>query len=114
MSTIYEATGNGRYLFSADQRGALLEAYDRSSMSGREFAQHHGVKESTFTYWLWKRQKKKTPPSADPKSYPLVEVSVAPPKSSGLEVILPSGAKVQVNEEHQIPLLKTLLKELSC
>jgi len=110
----------GRVLVPADQKEKMLDAFEASSLSGVEFARKHGVPPKTFRNWIQKRRGKRGLPlekkgGARKSSLNLIEVTPQPPRqSSGLEITLPSGAKVQVSEEGQIPLLKTLMRELSC
>lgn len=102
----------GRKFVKAQHREAILDAFEATTMTGLAFANEHGINYSTFQHWVRDRRRKREAPSK--QVYPLVEVAVASPASKGLEVALPIGAKVQLSDESQIPLLKTLLQALSC
>ena len=52
--------------------------------------------------------------SKSPEGMSLIEVEVSDLSKSSLEVVLPNGVKVLLSEGSQIPLLKNLLRELSC
>ena len=127
----------GRVTVAKEQREKMLDAFEASSMSGAEFARTHGVPVMTFASWIQKRRKargdynneekrrelrmRKKSDSNQKPSAPQHEVmnliEVTPQASMGsseLEIILPSGAKVQIKDESQIPLLKALIRELSC
>lgn len=40
-----------------DERERLLAAFEQSSMTMKAFAEHHGIKYQTFTYWCAQRRK---------------------------------------------------------
>jgi len=42
----------GRVKIIRDRREAILEEFDRSGMSGTEFARHFGIKYPTFASWM--------------------------------------------------------------
>ena len=130
-ATILKRDSLGRVRVPHAKREEMLDAFERSGMSARAFAHSHGVKKMTFASWVQKRRRargdyekeetrrKLRMPKASKTSQlqegmSLLEVEVSAPSSSSLEVMLPNGAKVLLSEERQIPLLKTLLRELSC
>jgi hypothetical protein len=127
----------------------ILDEFERSGMSGRSFAKHHGIKEQTFASWIQKRRrargdyqneeilrKLRMPKEAaslngparatpSPKSTALSLIEVALPSADNsvqtepcakaLEVVLPCGAVVRINNRSQLGLLKALLEEVgSC
>jgi hypothetical protein len=47
----------GRMRTSAPRREALLEEFDRSGLSGKQFAELTGLKYQTFATWLQKRRR---------------------------------------------------------
>ncbi len=47
----------GRVVVTAERRAALLEEFDKSGMSGAQFAKWAQVKYSTFAYWVQQRRK---------------------------------------------------------
>jgi hypothetical protein len=52
----------GRARFTASQRNAFLDAYEKGALSGPQFAQVHGLKYQTFASWRQKRQRQKNMP----------------------------------------------------
>ena len=47
----------GRVVVTRERRSALLEEFDRSGMSGAQFAKWAGIKYQTFAYWVQQRRK---------------------------------------------------------
>jgi hypothetical protein len=47
----------GRVLVAADQREALLDAFERSGQSAMAFCRQHGLKYPTFATWVQKRRR---------------------------------------------------------
>jgi hypothetical protein len=47
----------GRVVVTRERRAALLEEFDRSGMSGGQFAKWAGIKYQTFAYWVQQRRK---------------------------------------------------------
>ena len=56
-SEILKVDEAGRVQTPAPKREALLAEYDRSGMTGAQFARFVGVRYSTLMYWLQKRRK---------------------------------------------------------
>jgi hypothetical protein len=50
----------GRVRTPAGKREAILDAFERSGMSGKAFAEHVGVKYQTFATWVQKRNRKRS------------------------------------------------------
>jgi hypothetical protein len=48
----------GRVVVTAERRAGLLEEFDRSGISGMQFAELSGVKYTTLAYWLQQRRKR--------------------------------------------------------
>jgi hypothetical protein len=53
---VLKLDARGRVLISRERREALLEEYERSGMSGPQFARLVGIKYGTFSAWVWKRR----------------------------------------------------------
>ena len=113
----------GRLLVRAEQRAAILQAFDSSSLSAMAFCRHHGLSYSTFATWIQKRRKEnavRTSPvrpqvPADP---PFAEVYMAEPIAAPgphrlLKLNLPTGASVEISDHAQMPLVVELLRHLS-
>jgi len=129
----------GRVTIPKEQREKLLDSFEASGMSGKAFAEHHGIHAQTFASWIQKRRRARgdyeneetrrklrmrknrplsTKSSVSEKSLSLIEVEVSPSKEEilvqVLEVTLPGGAMAKVNSESQLNLLGSLLRKLSC
>jgi len=128
----------GRVTIPKAKREEMLNTFERSSMSGVQFARTHGIAVTTFASWIQKRRRargdydnvetrrklrmpentKTKEPSVSKQSVTLIEVEMNSTGSecstSCLEIILANGVKILVTHENQIPLLKTLIREVSC
>ena len=56
-SEILKVDEVGRIRMPPEKREAMLAEYDRSGMTGAQFARFSGVRYSTLMYWLQKRRK---------------------------------------------------------
>lgn len=113
----------GRLLVRAEQRAAILEAFDSSSLSAMAFCRQHGLSYSTFATWVQRRRKEcgnkpKLPicvPTPDPPCF--AEVCLKEPSIAQsyrpLILNLPSGASVEISNPAQMPLVIELLGALS-
>jgi transposase-like protein len=101
----------GRVRTSKEQRRLILAEFERSGVSAAQFAQRTGLKYSTFAAWV---QRYRRPKRAGLKSpVHLLEAVVAPaPLGSPLQVQLPGGARVEVREASQVPLVAALIHAL--
>jgi transposase-like protein len=101
----------GRVRTSKEQRRVILAEFAHSGLSAAQFARQTGLKYSTFALWVqWyrrtKRRARKTPVR-------LLEAVVAPASlSPGLWVQLPGGARLEIREAGQAPLVAALLRAL--
>ena len=149
VQDVLKADVLGRVKVKPEIREQILDEFERSGMSGRAFAKHHGIKEQTFASWIQKRRhtrgdyhneqtlsKLRAPKQAallngptrekpTPKSATLSLIEVAllgvdnnvqtEPCAGALEVVLPCGATVRINNRSQLGMLKALLEEVgSC
>lgn len=111
----------GRIRVSPEHREQLLDTFESSGMSGQKFANHCGVKYTTFASWVQKRRRERNeypeeheaPPESLLKS--LAEVELAPGKvtSEALSIELPGGARLVLNHPGQAPLAAALINNLS-
>ena len=60
-SEILKVDEVGRIQTPPEKREALLAEYDRSGMTGAQFARFSGVRYATLMYWLQKRRKEAGP-----------------------------------------------------
>lgn len=111
LTNVLKADSHGRVRTPADQREALLELYDQSSMSGATFARLHGLRYSTFMAWL-RRRRLVEPPPPDSPLFQEVVVSPAPSCDVGVVAELPLGVRVRLERADQIPVLVALSRHL--
>ena len=111
----------GRMRTSSERREMLLNEFDRSGMSGAEFAAMIGIKYQTFAGWRQRRarQRKFEALARVPAKSPLrlIEAVVAAkPEGTvpdlGLIIQLPGGARMEVTHADQLPLVSAVLKSL--
>jgi transposase-like protein len=101
----------GRVRASREQRRVILDEFERSGTSAAQFARRAGLKYSTFAAWVHRYGQRKRPASKSPVR--LLEAVVASaPLTSALEVQLPGGARLEVREASQIPLVAALVRAL--
>jgi transposase-like protein len=101
----------GRVRTSKDQRRVILAQFENSGMSAAQFAQRTGLKYSTFAAWAHRYRRTKRSDRKSPVR--LLEAVVAPaPLSPGLLVQLPGGARLEIREVGQVPLVAALLRGL--
>jgi hypothetical protein len=119
-ATPLKADRLGRIRFDARQREKLLEAFERSGMSGAAFARHCGVKYPTFIAWVRKRKRAaregERPEPAGPAEIvgSLAEVVVGEGGCGAgkLLVRLPGGASLELARTDQARLAAALITQL--
>ncbi len=102
----------------AARRESLLDEFERSGLSGQEFATLTGIKYQTFATWVQKRRRQKTGAERVKPAGPVrwLETVVEAAQNSGGEklavmvVQLPGGARVEVADEKQAALAAALLR----
>lgn len=106
----------GRVRLSKEQRGLILEEFERSGVSGAEFARRCGLKYSTLAGWRQRQRRSKKPRRLRPVRLLEAVLPTAPePVSTArsvLPVFLPGGARREVACAAQLPLAAALLREL--
>ena len=101
----------GRVRTSKEQRRVILAQFENSGMSAAQFAQRTGLKYSTFAAWVHRHRRTKRRDRRPPVR--LLEAVVASaPLSPGLLVQLPGGARLELHEASQVPLVAALLRAL--
>lgn len=113
----------GRVTISPQQRERILDAFDASGMSGQKFAEHCGVKYTTFASWIQKRRKSRgeyPDTTSDPNEAlikSLTEITLELPtnmqspqiQSDSITITFLCGAKLELTHQSQIPLVASLL-----
>jgi hypothetical protein len=111
----------GRILVSSENREKLLDSFESSGMSGQQFADHCGVKYSTFATWVQKRRRQRNEYPAEHAAAPknlfhsLAEVELTSPHAPNpsISIELPGGARLILNHPEQAPLAAALINNLS-
>jgi transposase len=119
----------GRIKTPRERREALLAEFDRSGMSGQQFAKWAGIKYGTFITWVQKRRRKGTPGQAEDKRAPTgtksevrwveavlekatAKKSEAHPNATVMIVQGPGGVRLELSEEHHVLWAAKLLRHL--
>jgi hypothetical protein len=115
----------GRVKISQERRDALLVEFDRSGMSGQQFAKSVGVKYSTWASWVQKRRQAKgliveEKPAPEPvavvakQSMRWLEAQLDPTPAPSLALVVhgPNGIRFEIQDETQARLAGVVLKQL--
>ena len=117
----------GRVRTSPERREALLDEFERCGITGKRFAEMHGIKYQTFASWRKKRKKRaggkgsggrKKEPVAAPIGLALTEVVRAGSEGASLgvdeplRVELPGGAQLSVSNVQGVHLAAKLIRAL--
>jgi transposase-like protein len=105
------ADTQGRLRASKEQRRVILAEFEESGMSAAQFAQQTGLKYSTFAAWVQRYRRVKRPERKP--ALRLLEAVVAPSAPApGLQVHLPNGARLELSDASQIPLMVALVRAM--
>ena len=106
------ADTKGRLRASKEQRRVILAKFEQSGMSAAQFARRTGLKYSTFAAWVQRYRRTKRPERKP--AVRLLEAVVTPAASAAalLVVQLPGGARLELSEVSQIPLVAALVHAL--
>lgn len=102
----------GRVRTSKEQRRAILAEFERSGVSVTQFARRTGLKYSTFAAWVQRYHRPKRPALKSPMRLVEAVVTPTPLTSPVLQVQLPGGARLELRETNQVPLVAALLRAL--
>lgn len=118
----------GRIHVTRKHRGALLDAFEQSSLSGIKFAAAHGIKYQTFANWIQKRRRERgqyvlpTEPVSTSLIESLVELEMPAASSkkpgppidhAGLCIQHSSGISIHVHNPEQARLAAILIGQLN-
>jgi transposase-like protein len=112
---ILKSDRRGRIRFTPEQRSSMLDAYDASGLSGPKFAQLHGVNYQTFAGWFQRRKRGHAPVAAGTGLFTLLEATAHAQSGSScarLEVQLPGGARLLIDNMSHLSLAAALIREL--
>jgi hypothetical protein len=118
---LIRADRRGRLLVRAEQRAAILKAFDESSLSAMAFCRQHQLSYSTFAAWLQRRRRGKAAGKADnasnhPPAFAEVIVDEGKPElkpAPPLRVVLRSGVSFEIASAEQLPLAVGLIQSLA-
>ena len=118
-SDILPTDSKGRVRVSRERREELLDEFEKSGLSGAQFARTVGLKYQTFAYWRVQRQKRRPAVAGQPEKAATVQwletvidkaqASAAMPAST-LMVRLPSGVAIELAHLSQAPVAAALLR----
>jgi transposase-like protein len=101
----------GRVRTTEEQRRVIVAEFERSGVSAARFAHTTGLKYSTLAAWLQRYRRTKQPGLKSPVR--LLEAVVGPAElSAPLQVQLPGGARLEVRDASQVPLVAALVRAL--
>lgn len=103
-----------------DRREAILDAFERSGMSGQAFATHIGVKYTTFATWVQKRRRTRGDykPEESRGAVPIklleavFEPEVPAKRSGTIEVETVQGIKLRIGSSAEVALAVELLQAI--
>ena len=103
---------------SRERREELLDEFERSGMTGAQFARTIGLKYQTFAFWRQQRQKRKpaltSPSSEKTTTVEWLETVIDKANASApvlpLVVRLPSGAAIELANASQAGVAAALLR----
>jgi len=118
ISTFLKTDRLGRVCVTRERREELLDEFERSGLSGAEFAALIGVKYTTFSGWRQRRDREKKDASGPLSGAPLRLVEAVVGSSGGEDaqkaifIELPGEIRVKLSHASQVPLVCALLKSL--
>ncbi len=116
----------GRMRTPAARRESLLDEFERSGMSGVQFAEFVGIKYQTFATWAQQRRRRRKNAASPgpllhadaPKQLRWMEAVIgqaqpsAEQDQSSLVLQLPCGARVEITDAKQVTLAAALVRAL--
>jgi transposase-like protein len=117
-SEILKVDEVGRVRTPPERREGMLAEYDRSGMTGAQFARFVGVRYSTLMYWLQRRRKEAgqdeqmATPRQDHPRWLEARVEGEVPKSENIVVEMGSGVRILVGSHAQAALAGELLRAM--
>lgn len=105
----------GRVLVAADQRDALLDAFEQSGQSAMAFCRQHGLKYPTFATWVQKRRRGSGPahPGFAEVTVDLPATVEPPVVPEPMRITLPDGIRIDIACRKQLAWAVELLRHLS-
>ena len=117
-SEILKVDEAGRVQTPPEKREVMLAEYDRSGMTGAQFARFVGVRYSTLMYWLQKRRKEaggsgsREACGQDHPRWLEARVEGEAPNSENLVVEVGGGVRILVSNRTQATLAGEVLRAI--
>lgn len=109
---LVRTSSDGRVRYGPEQREKVLDLFEQSGMSGKAFAEKHGIKYPTFALWRRQRRDAVAEDCGNGQGFVLAEIGTADRSSDGLSLVLPCGSEVRVGGESGVELLASLIRKL--
>jgi transposase-like protein len=96
----------------AHQRDALLDLYERGTLTAKAFAAAHGIKYPTFAVWVQQRRKRSNRSTPDHSQLRWVETVLPQPPATLQQVCcleFAHGIKLTLSHDAQLPLAARLI-----
>ena len=90
----------------------LIEQWERSGLSQKEFYSHHGIKPHVFWYWLRRYREEGQLAPQEGQGFVSVEMEEVPAKFVLAEIIYPDGTRLVFKERVGLGLLQGLLPKV--
>lgn len=115
-SELIRTNRDGRVRYSPEQKTKVLDLFEQSGMSGKAFAEEHGIKYPTFA--LWRRQRRESRQDSSHQNevnggFLLAEISPRKSEDDGLILLLPGGREVRASGSNGVELLAQLIAKIS-
>lgn len=88
---------------SPEEMFKLIEDYQNSGKSQKEFCGEAGIKPSTFSYWVRKKRLKETSENG------FIKIDTSSASLENLEICYPNGVKIKINRK-DIALINQLIR----
>jgi transposase-like protein len=102
----------GRVRTPREKQEAVLDEYERSGMTGRQFAGHVGVKYPTLMSWVQRRRRERGGEVAGPGPEPRWIEAVMEGGNGALAVELAGGVILRLADRTEVTLAAELLRGL--
>jgi hypothetical protein len=114
---VLKTDGRGRVQTPTGRREQILDEFERSGLSGKQFAAVVGVKYPTLAMWASKRRRERGLPPMVKRSKTVRLLEAVVEESGGdkktLVLELPGGARMEIKDAGQAVLAGTLLRTLA-
>ena len=112
---LIRSDSRGRVLVAADQREALLDAFERSGQSAMAFCRQHGLKYPTFATWVQKRRRGSQPalPRFAEVTVDLPSIAEPPAAPEPMRITLADGTRIDIACRKQLAWAVEMLRHLS-